>query len=433
MDTRIGRSVTKWPTGLTVYDRERCAPGYTLFAPFQSPIVYLLDMNGEVVHLWFISMGPSARTTVHAKYVGDGRLLYQMHQGNLVQQQPGTADRPVSSMAWLYEVDWHGTTVWSYAPTGTPDDPHNARETVGWDSRYQPYGTHHDFQRLPNGNTLLLCGEKVTNPDISDHELQSDYYIEVTLDGRVVWSWHSDQHFDEFGFGEETRRLIREAPGIHPGLGIGDYLHMNTVEVLPSNDLAARDSRFHPGNILGCQRNTNTIFIIDKPTGRVVWTWGRDELVGPHHPNMLPNGNIIVYDNGGLAGYPRRARAFTRLVELDPISGKVVWSYFDDRLRYNHQQLFGYFWGSIQRLANGNTLSLDTMRGRLFEVTTHGDIVWEYVNGFMGMFDFQGMKRMETGVYRCYRIPYEAVPDFSADFQRYQSFESTWIQQPSIM
>ena len=62
--------------------------------------------------------------------------------------------------------------------------------------------------------------------------------------------------------------------------------------VLPGNALEHGDSRFAKGNIIGSQRNTNLIYIIDKLSGEVVWKWGdgEDQLVGQHHPTMLQNG-----------------------------------------------------------------------------------------------------------------------------------------------
>jgi len=57
--------------------------------------------------------------------------------------------------------------------------------------------------------------------------------------------------------------------------------------------------------------------------------------------------------------------------------------------------------------------------------------VWEYVNGFLGMFRFANMKRLETGVYRCYRLPPEALPDFSGDFHlEKESWEATLLRHP---
>jgi hypothetical protein len=63
---------------------------------------------------------------------------------------------------------------------------------------------------------------------------------------------------------------------------------------------------------------------------------------------------------------------------------------------------------SAQRLPNGNTLITEGADGRLFEVTTGGDIVWEYVSPYFGT-DAPGTNR----VYRAYRLPYEWVPQLA--------------------
>lgn len=387
------RSVLDWPVGVTVYYPEKCFNGYTLFCPLASPIIYLIDMRGEVVHMWFIAEG---KTTPHIKYVGKGHIIY--------------------ASDWLTEVDWKGNVVWHYCPPGGETDPHGGAGSIAWDPSYKVQTAHHDFQRLENGNTLILASERINEPSISDCQLMSDYFIEVTPQSKPVWIWHSHEHFDEFGFDKEAKPLIRKEPGVHMNLAKGDYLHTNTVEVLPDTPLGRQDERFRKGNILSSQRNTNTIYIIDKDTGKVVWHWGPGELVGQHHPNMLASGNILIYDNGGVGGYPRKVRAHTRLIEVNPISEKIVWQYVHEPLSYYHDKFSSWYWGSVQQLPNGNTLSLDANKGRLFEITADGEIVWEYVNGYRGQFWYNGRIRMETGVYRCYRIGYDEVPDFSKDF-----------------
>lgn len=390
------RSVLNWPQGVTVYDENRCCNGYTLFAPVSSPTIYLIDMSGEVVHMWFAGDAGCSSVT-HAKYLGDGRILVAAN--------------------WLKVLDWDGNVVWSYRPEGPDEDPHRTSGRIPWNPQYQVGGAHHDFQRLENGNYLILASERIEENAISDHPLSSDYFVEVTPEGETVWVWHASEHFEEFGFSDEAKRLMREGPGTHMGTPSGDYLHTNTLDVLPDTPLAKRDSRFREGNILSSQRNTNTIFIVDRDSGEVVWQWGREpgQLVGQHHPNMLPNGNILVYDNGGLGGYPRETRIYTRLIEVNPLTGEIEWEYKHNPRRYFHTKFFSYSWGSAQRLPNGNTLSLDSNMGRLFEITPDGRLVWEYINQYMGMMR-GATKRMETGVYRCYRIPYDEVPDFSGDF-----------------
>ena len=120
---------------------------------------------------------------------------------------------------------------------------------------------------------------------------------------------------------------------------------------------------------------------------------------------MLDDGHILVYDNGGLAGYPRRARPYTRLVELDPESGKIVWTYRDHHRSFYHQRFFSMSWGTAQRLPNGNTFSLDANLGRLFEVTPDGEIVWEYVNPHLapGTVGNLGLSRSLNSTFRAHR------------------------------
>ena len=46
--------------GLRAWDRERACPGYTLFAPCfaQNRTVFLIDLQGEVVHTWTMPYAP---------------------------------------------------------------------------------------------------------------------------------------------------------------------------------------------------------------------------------------------------------------------------------------------------------------------------------------------------------------------------------------
>ena len=141
---------------------------------------------------------------------------------------------------------------------------------------------------------------------------------------------------------------------------------------------------------------------------------------------MLENGNILVFDNGTYRGH-------SIVREIEPRSGEIVWQYAHQPRQFYHHKFFSFSWGSAQRLPNGNTFSLDGNRGRLFEITPAGEIVWEYVNGFLGTFRYGPIKRIERGVYRCYRIPCEAVPDFSSDFESDElSFEATIARHPMM-
>jgi hypothetical protein len=85
---------------------------------------------------------------------------------------------------------------------------------------------------------------------------------------------------------------------------------------------------------------------------------------------MLPNGNILLFDN---VGYD----SFSRIMEFDPSRGQMVWTYVGDP----PSSFSSDYCGIVQRLPNGNTLITETCSGRAFEVTKDTkEIVWEFLN-----------------------------------------------------
>ena len=390
------RSVLDWPTGVTVYKPEKCYNGFTIVVPYRAEHMFLIDMKGRVTHVWrtdpeghwqcaFLELLPN-KNWISFSYQTD--LSGDVQDPFIwLEAGPGMTFRSKFS-----EIDWNGNVVWQYEP---------------------PKGSmaHHDMARLSNGNTLMMLEKEIGAPHISPKNLKENYYIEVTPENEIVWEWHTSKHFNEFEFSEEAIRLIYRQGG--------DCFHANTLEVLPGNELGKEDSRFRKGNILSCQRNTNYIFIIDKETKKIVWKWGKGNLVGPHHPTMLHNGNILIYDNGGRAGYPIRNRFYTRLLEINPVTGGIVWEYRHDPMNIKPtSQFFSSSWGSVQRLPNGNTFSLDCHKGRLFEVNPQGEIVWEYISPFSWG---RGTAALENGIYRAYRYSDDDIPQADEYFRNSDS------------
>ena len=134
-------------------------------------------------------------------------------------------------------------------------------------------------------------------------------------------------------------------------------------------ELIGTDPIYGENHILICVRNQDTLVIIDWDTKKLVWAWGRDELSGPHDATMLPDGNILVFDNG-------TGRYWSRVVEVDPRTGKVVWEYKADKPK----DFYTLTRGANQRLPNGNTLITESEKGRVFEVAPDGEIVWDFIN-----------------------------------------------------
>ena len=143
----------------------------------------------------------------------------------------------------------------------------------------------------------------------------------------------------------------------------------------------------------------NLVLILDQTTKDIVWSWGEDSLDLPHHPVMLDSGRILIFDNG-------TRRGFSRVVELAPSSGTIVWEYRAKQ----PEEFFSKWRGSNQRLPNGNTLICESQKGRAFKVTREGQIVWEYWNPIV---DEKGRRKR---IYRMLRLPEERIEELLARY-----------------
>lgn len=418
-----------YPTGVTIYNPEKCWSGYTIF-PARELGALLIDMNGAEINLWKGLHGfPN-------KLLPGGYVLGHTGERNNAFSMQDQID--------LVQVDWDGNVVWKFNQLEYIEDPGVEPQ---WMARQ-----HHDYQRAGNpvgyyvpgmepqvdkGNTIILCHKNVKNPKISDKVLLDDVIIEVTWEGEIVWEWSCNEHFDEYGFSEEAKNILFRDPNMRSaGGGMGDWMHINSMSVLgPNGWYDAGDERFHPDNIIWDARESNIIAIIEKKTGKIVWKVGPDYntspelkelgwIIGQHHAHMIPRGlpgegNILVFDNGGWAGYgspnpgsPTGAknalRDYSRILEFDPVTLKIVWQYTPAEAGFtmpvDASRFYSPFISSAQRLPNGNTLITEGSGGRLLEVTEDHELVWEYISPYWGD------KLHLNMVYRAYRVPYEWAP-----------------------
>jgi hypothetical protein len=340
--------------GLTVYTPEKAWHGYTLFTPAAGTATYLIDIGGAIVHCWRLPGRPGT----YGYLLENGHLLTNIRTANEPVRLGGRGGR-------LVELAWDGTIVWDY---------HDEL-------------LHHDFCRMPNGNTMVLGWELIPASIASqvqggfagsEHEqgIWCDFFREIMPDHRVVWEWHGYEHLD---IGTDIIGPLHQRQ---------EWTHANACEVLPD------------GNILTSFRLINTIAIIDKQSGRFLWKWGHNELGGQHDPTLLANGHILVFDNGW---HPRRPQPFpgSRVIEIDPQTNTIGWTY----ATRPPWAFYSSFISGAQRLENGNTLICEGMHGRVFEVTSAGEMVWEFINPFFGYDERWGDT---NNVFRAYRY----APDF---------------------
>ncbi|MFZ5943508.1 MAG: aryl-sulfate sulfotransferase [Bacillota bacterium] len=417
------------PTGTTVYNPDKAFNGYTIFQAAEYGAM-LINMNGKEVKVW----------------KGLHGFPNKMLPGGFVMGSRGQRDTKYGYQdnVDLIQVDWNGNVVWEFNQYEFIEDPGNEPR---WMARQ-----HHDYQREGNpvgyyvpgmdpktdsGNTLILAHKNVYNKKISDKNLLDDTIIEVDWEGNIVWEWLCNEHFDDLGFSQAERNVLFRDPNMHDcGGGVGDWMHINSMSTLgPNKWYEQGDKRFHPDNIIWDARESNITAIISKESGKIVWKLGPDFdstkelrklgiIIGQHHCHLIPKGlpgegNILIFDNGGWAGYgspsmtsPWGAKAYrrdhSRILEIDPITLKIVWQYTPTEAGhlqpFHSHHFYSPFISSAQRMPNGNTLICEGSGGRLIEVTDKHELVWEYISPYWGKMFKLNM------LYRAYRLPYEWVP-----------------------
>ena len=170
------------PRGLKTRTPGAC-DGYTIVEPLRSKDTHLVDLDGKVVHTWPSEYVPAAWVDVYA----DGTLL----RGG--QKDP---DKRVRFHAGgiggvLEEISWDGKVLWTYE--------------LATDAMRM----HHDIERLPNGNVLVIAWENHTREDAIAHGRDEDkvdekegFWPDDVLElkptrpvgAEIVWQWHAWDH-----------------------------------------------------------------------------------------------------------------------------------------------------------------------------------------------------------------------------------------------
>ena len=376
--------------------------GYTLMAPMHSTKTYLLNNAGEVVHRWSSTYEP-------------GRSAYLLENGHMIRACMILSGGPSTGGGEggrIEEYDWDGNMVWAFDYYSTS------------------YIAHHDFKVLPNGNVLVLAAEKKTyaeaiaagfNPAQLDPSIASagymlpDYLVEVTptkpYGGTVVWQWHIWDHaIQDFSSAKNNYGVVTNHPELIDVNGTGMMIpqfwnHVNGIDYNPDLD-----------QIMLSIRNNSELFVIDHQTttaqaashaggrynkgGDILYRWGNpqqydrgtnanQQLFQQHHTHWIPTGcpgagNILIFNNGLGRGYstvnqivPPVDSAGDYTITSGTAFGPStpVWTYQGTPATdFYSSEISG-----CQRLPNGNTLICEGVKGNLFEVTSAGACVWQYL------------------------------------------------------
>jgi hypothetical protein len=258
------------------------------------------------------------------------------------------------------EKNYNGEIVWQYDAPGI---------------------THHDIELAEDGNISFLYRKPLPKDfdlrnGCSHEQVITDGIHTINKNKEVVFDWVFSDHYkialNNYKCTPEVMAKFARS-GYCKEL---DWAHPNAINILKNNKWYRKGyQEFKPGNILVTINHFNEVIIIDKDSKKVVWSYLGDELplLGPHEAKMIPEGlpgagNILVYDNG--VG----SRRYSRILEINPITKKTIWSYSKPG------EFFNPWAGNNERLKNGDTFIGDSESGRAFIVNKKGEIQWQFTD-----------------------------------------------------
>ncbi len=332
--------------GVTHYDPELAFSGMNLYASRSLQEANLIDMQGNVVHRW-AGKEPGKGDWQHVEMCKNGDLLV------------------VAKNRMLIRLDWDSKVKWQ-----------------------RKMRAHHDVAVDEDGTIYALSRE---NRLVFWHGIPlpilSDCVVVLSPDGEIKKKIYIDDLVKEQF---TLRTILKEYKPIMDA--DFDIMHTNSIEIVDRNI----EGFCKKGDWLISMRNLDFVGVVDAKKKESVWSWGPGELEEQHQPALLKNGNVLIFDN-------RPGKKSSRIVELNPLTRKIEWEYESDP----PEEVFSRRRGGSQRLPNGNTLITETNRGRVFEITREGKVVWEFYNP-----DTNTKNKKRAAIYRLSRISNSAVSGF---------------------
>lgn len=199
--------------------------------------------------------------------------------------------------------------------------------------------------------------------------------------GLVLFEWHS---LDSIGLDEGKAPVPKKDGGSY------DYLHLNSID-LDEN-----------GDFLLSARNTWGVYKVDRASAKLVWRLGGTKstfqlgkgtvTAWQHHARWLPNGDIMIFDNGSSPPVHKTSRVITVRLDEQAKTATLV-------SEISHPEgWLAATQGSSEPLPNGNIFVGYGSQRYFAEFTEDGRLV----------FDAELARGNDS--YRAFRMPWRGRP-----------------------
>lgn len=215
----------------------------------------------------------------------------------------------------------------------------------------------HDFAFVSEDRIATLNLEKLSEKELLrfSHELKEKVAFSDVIkvidknSGKSLWNWRVADNLSRIDY---DKALVTET----------SLSHGNSLSYIAKQKLSSEAA------FLVSFRSLNVVLLIEYPSGRILWQSPRGELARQHDATYK-DGKVLVFDNNITS-----VNALMRAQMWDVVTNKSIWKW-NDYFIMNTSPIMG----GIRLLRNGNFLVSNSTAGQVFEITSEGKIVWNYL------------------------------------------------------
>lgn len=297
--------------------------GYTLatYVGFAGAVLY--DMQGQQIYHW-----QRTENTYHdwsdARVFPNGDLVYV---SILPTESPYGAE--------LCKIDKNSKLIWTY----------NKK-------------THHNITLTPEGNIVGLSHVLSDTSDFPDLNIDSRKFMEDSVfvldkDGNELKSVSIPKALEASKYRYLMKRVQK-----------WDFVHPNSAMMLDET-MASHFPMFKAGQVLVSLRNIDAIALLDLDKQRFVWL-ATGPWKGQHDASFQEDGTILFFANKDID------RNVSRILKYNPATKETSVEYEAP----NPFSFYSRIRGSVDHLANGNYLVVNSLSGDIFETNAIQRILW---------------------------------------------------------
>ena len=324
--------------------------------------IRLIRRNGEVVNRWPVKFSQLIPATDHMLSPPQSDWNIDIH---------GAVARPDGSIVFNFEyggtvrLDRCGGVLWALA-----------------------HPTHHDIDVTERGSFWIPGRRYHRRGDLPEFPpfappFSEDLVLEVSDSGQILQQISVPGLFYANDLGA---LLTSSGESIHPRDKWDEELvHLNSVDELGS-ELAGDFPDFEAGDLLFSLREFNMLLVANPESKQIKW-WRIGPWIRQHDAQFVPGGKIIVFNNNAY-----RADFAGNTMGVMPVDAPLVssiqsYDFRDGSVKTLYGQRPGEGFLTIERGKvrpddRGNLLITEFGAGRVFEVDSGGDMMWEFINRY---------------------------------------------------